>query len=101
MSNEKFTHGEWRINQRPNGKISIVGGNGQQVCLMWNSKQRNGNCDLITTAANASIKLKLMGYDPLKVLSAMPEIIGSIEQSCEINYLIGKDVESMKEQTND
>lgn len=50
MSNEKFTQGEWRTNQRPHGKVSIVGDSGQQVCLMWNSKERDANCDLISAA---------------------------------------------------
>lgn len=101
MSDEKFTKGEWKINKRPHGKVSIVGESGQQVCLMWNSNYRNGNCDLITTAGNAAMNLKKMGYDPLKIFASISEIIGAIEESCEASYLTGKDIKSMKEKINE
>ena len=50
MSNENWTYGEWRINQRPHGKVSIVAHDGHQVCLMWNCKERDANAGLIKAA---------------------------------------------------
>lgn len=60
LSIEKFTQGEWRTNQRPHGKVSIVGDHGQQVCLMWNSKEREANCDLISAAPDMYRALRKM-----------------------------------------
>ena len=58
MSNENWTEGEWRINQRPHGKVSIVGRDGHQVCLMWNCKFRDGSAHLIAAAPELHEALK-------------------------------------------
>lgn len=70
-----FTKGEWNKNARPNGKVSIVGDSGRQVCLMWNDSNREANAKLIATAGTTATKLAEQGYDAVKVLQLLPEIM--------------------------
>lgn len=61
------TKGDWRINNRPNGKISIVGDSGRQVCLMWNDANRDDNAKLIKSSPRMLMALQgvfeLLSFD--------------------------------------
>lgn len=77
---EKFTSGDWRINQRPHGKISIVGDNGQQVCLMWNSKERDDNANLIKASK-----------DMYRALRPFAEFACSPKGECDCHNCVARD----------
>lgn len=80
----EFTKGEWSIKFRNNNEIQttfigVVIGHEYIDLGFFNNEEDKANAVLIATAGTTATKLAKQGYDAVKVLELLPDLVHSIE----------------------